>query len=105
MLDCLATIKATISFLQKLSAEQNLVHEKVLDQLTLSPNQTQTIADQSDCQKESFDHNNATSQEAVKPLKDLLMEMLLDLCAVMFDGMYLTWKPCFYIYLQIYITL
>ena len=74
MWDCLVTIKTIISFLQKSCNEQNLCNQ--FNQLTLSSNQSQNI----------------TAHTAVKPLKNVMMELLLDLCAVMFDGMYLTLK-------------
>lgn len=78
MLDCLATIKATISYLQKLRAEDSLPH--VFDQLTFSAFKNQTIADQKAC-------NNVAGPKAVKPLTDLLMDLLLDLSSLMCDGM------------------
>lgn len=75
MLDCLATIKTTISYLQKLRAE-----DSVFDQLTFSSFKNQTIADQKAC-------NNVAGSKAVKPLTDLLMDLLLDLSSLMCDGM------------------
>ena len=78
MLDCLATIKTTISYLQKLRAEDSLPH--VFDQLTFSSFKNQTIADQKAC-------NNVADSKAVKPLTDLLMDLLLDLSSLMCDGM------------------
>ena len=78
MLDCLATIKTTISYLQKLRAEDSLPH--VFDQLTFSSFKNQTIGDQKAC-------NNVAGSKAVKPLTDLLMDLLLDLSSLMCDGM------------------
>ena len=78
MLDCLATIKTTISYLQKLRAEDSLPH--VFDQLTFSSFKNQTIADKTAC-------NNVAGSKAVKPLTDLLMDLLLDLSSLMCDGM------------------
>ena len=78
MLDCLATIKTTISYLQKLRTEDSLPH--VFDQLTFSSFKNQTIADQKAC-------NNVAGPKAVKPLTDLLMDLLLDLSSLMCDGM------------------
>ena len=78
MLDCLATIKTTISYLQKLRAEDSPPH--VFDQLTFSSFKNQTIADKKAC-------NNVVGSKAVKPLTDLLMDLLLDLSSLMCDGM------------------
>ena len=58
----------------------------------LSSNQTQNITEQNGCKKELSSYVNVTAHTAVKPLKNVMMELLLDLCAVMFDGMYLTLK-------------
>jgi len=90
MWDCLVTIKTIISFLQKSCNEQNLCNK--FNQLTLSSNQTQNITEQNGCKKELSSYINVTAHTAVKPLKNVMMELLLDLCAVMFDGMYLTLK-------------
>ena len=82
MWDCLVTIKTMIAFLQKLSSQQNLSNK--MDQLSLSNiyEQTQNIVVQNECR-----HHNLAAHNTVKPWKDLMTEMLLDLCAVMFDGM------------------
>ena len=81
MLDCLATIKTTISYLQKLRAEDSL--SRGFDQLTFSSFKNQTIAVQTA-------YNNVAGvagSKAVKPLTDLLMDLLLDLSSLMCDGM------------------
>ena len=81
MLDCLATIKTTISYLQKLRAEDSL--SRGFDQLTFSSFKNQAIADQTA-------YNNVAGvagSKAVKPLTDLLMDLLLDLSSLMCDGM------------------
>ena len=85
MWDCLVTIKTMIAFLQKLSSQQNLSNK--MDQLTLSDmyDQTQNTAVQNECKNKSSSH--LAAHKAVKPWKDLMQEMLLNLCAVMFDGM------------------
>ena len=85
MWDCLVTIKTMIAFLQKLISQQNLSNK--MDQLTLSYmyDQTQNIAVQNECKNKSSSH--LAAHKAVKPWKDLMKEMLLNLCAVMFDGM------------------
>ena len=80
MLDCLATIQVIISFLQKSNAEQRLCN--LFDKMALSYIQTQNIDDENDC--------GITYQavhETVKPWKELMKQIFVDLCAVLFDGM------------------
>ena len=79
------TIKAIITFLQKLNIQHELCGK--LDQLTFD-DQTQNTAipteyGKSICRNQ---RNLTTQYEATKSLNHLMMEMLSDLCSVMFDG-------------------
>ncbi|XP_078352490.1 tRNA (32-2'-O)-methyltransferase regulator THADA-like isoform X2 [Oculina patagonica] len=82
MLDCLAIIQAIISFLQKSTTEQNFCN--LFDQLAFCRMQAQNI-----------DNGNAvrsryqTAHETVKPWKDLMIQILVDLCAVLFDDLFI----------------
>lgn len=92
MMDCLAVIKTIISFLQKSSSETNLCN--LFDQLTLS------CVKKEDAGHNSYKDLNASLDEGqlcgssysdapitVKLWTDLMIEMLIDLCGVLFDGM------------------
>ena len=80
MWDCLVTIKTIIAFLQKLSIQKNLCCK--LDQLNLSHGQMENTPVPADFKSQICSNHH----EDTKPLKDIMMEMLSDLCAVMFDG-------------------
>ncbi|KAJ7373357.1 hypothetical protein OS493_012949 [Desmophyllum pertusum] len=77
MLDCLAIIQTIISFLQKSSSEQNLCN--LFDQLALCHIQTQNI--DNGC-------SQSPAHKTVKPWKDLVIDMLVDLCIVLFDDLF-----------------
>lgn len=79
MLDCLAVIQAIISFLQKSTTEQNFCN--LFDQLALCRVQAQNIDDEN-----AVGSSYQTAHETVKPWKDLMIQILVDLCAVLFDG-------------------
>ncbi|XP_068682323.1 tRNA (32-2'-O)-methyltransferase regulator THADA-like isoform X3 [Montipora foliosa] len=82
MWDCLVTIKTIIAFLQKLSIQKNLCCK--LDQLTLSHGQMENTPLPADCRNQICSNHH----EDTKPLKDIMIEMLSDLCAVMFDDQF-----------------
>lgn len=91
MLDCLATIQAIISFLQKSNTEQNLCN--LFDQMALCSIQTQNIDDENGCGRTC-----QAVHETVKPWKDLMIQIFVDLCAVLFDGMcHLMLLSCVYL--------
>lgn len=92
MMDCLAVIKTIISFLQKSSSETNLCN--LFDQLALS------CVKKEDAGRNSYKDLNASLDAGqlcgcsdpdapitVKLWTDLMTEMLIDLCGVLFDGM------------------
>ena len=79
MLDCLAVIQAIISFLQKSINEQNLCN--LFDQLALHYIQAKNIEDE-----HNVGGSYQSTHETVKPWRDLMIQILVDLCAVLFDG-------------------
>lgn len=80
MLDCLATIQAIISFLQKSSTEQRLCN--LFDQMELCCIQMQSSDDKNGCVIAC-----QAVHKTVKSWKELIKEIFVDLCGVLFDGM------------------
>lgn len=80
MWDCLVTIKTVISLLQKLSSQQNLCNN--VNQLALC-DQTQNTTVETNSEQWC-----SSQQKRAKPWKDIMVEMLCDLCTVMFDDQF-----------------
>lgn len=80
MLDCLATIQAIISFLQKSNSEQRLCN--LFDKMAFCCIETKNVDDDgSGC--------GITCQavhETKRSWKELMKQIFFDLCAVLFDG-------------------
>ena len=90
MLDCLAIIKTIISFLQKSSSEQNVCN--LFDQLALSCIQKQDINHHKDFNQSLVKGQFCGSSYLAAPMtvkswNNLMIELLTDLCVVLFDGM------------------
>ena len=79
MLDCLATIQAIISFLQKSNTEQRLC--SLFDQMELCCIQAQNSDDENGC---GIAYQGV--HKTVKPWKELMKQIFVDLCGVLFDG-------------------